>query len=79
MVPLNPEYFVINVIPDLIKGTLSEMVNKRHGCFYALGDIILGLCGKSDFHNLNKMNIESILLRFLSKNDKKLHRAGEYR
>jgi hypothetical protein len=28
------------------------MINTRHGSFYAIGDILLGLNGKSDLHNL---------------------------
>jgi hypothetical protein len=45
MVPLNPRFFVENVIPILLKKCMSEMVNLRHGSFYALGDILLGLSG----------------------------------
>jgi hypothetical protein len=45
MVPLNPNFIVLNIIPKLIGFCGDEMVNTRHGAFYALGDILLGLGG----------------------------------
>ncbi len=45
MVPLNPTFFVSKVVPLLLLKSMSEMVNLRHGSFYALGDILLGLSG----------------------------------
>jgi hypothetical protein len=29
------------------------MINTRHGSFFALGDILLGLAGLSESHNLS--------------------------
>jgi len=44
---LNHFFFSKNVIPLLLNKSMSEMVNLRHGSFYALGDILLGLSGHS--------------------------------
>lgn len=55
------------------------MVNVRHGSIYGLADILLGLGGKSEFHNMYDEAKDSVFLRSMSKNEKKLIKAGEYR
>jgi hypothetical protein len=51
MVPLNPAFMVGTVIPKLVEMTSDSMLNTRHGAFYALADVLLGLAGKTDLHN----------------------------
>ncbi len=55
------------------------MVHFRHGSIYGLGDMLIALKGKSYLHNCKDEMKDSIFLRSLSQNEKKLIVAGEYR
>lgn len=55
------------------------MVHVRHGALYGIGDIFIGLAGKSEFHCMRNEMKDSVFLRSLSKNEKKLIKAGEHR
>ena len=55
------------------------MVYVRHGAMYGLGDIIIGLAGKSHLHNMYDVMKDSVFLRNFTKNERKLMKAGEYR
>ena len=55
------------------------MVHVRHGSLFGIGEILIGLAGKSHFHNMTGEMKDSIFLKSLSKNERKLIKAGEYR
>jgi hypothetical protein len=42
------------------------MIHIRHGALYGIGDILIGLSGKSNLHNLFDEMKDSIFLRSLS-------------
>jgi len=48
------------------------MVNTRHGSFYGIAKIILGLAGQSDKHYYASKMKDSVFLSYLSKNEQKL-------
>ena len=53
----------------MLKECFSDMLNNRHGGFFALGDILLGLNGKGDLHNFSEKSQNSIFLKSLSFNE----------
>jgi hypothetical protein len=55
------------------------MVHVRHGMLFGIAEIIIGLAGKSYLHNLKEEMKESIFLKTMTKNEKKLIKAGDYR
>lgn len=70
MVPINPELICsIKLIENLIKCCKSEMVHIRHGALYGIAEILLGLAGKSELHNLKDEMKDSVFLRSVNKNE----------
>lgn len=53
-------------------------MNVRHGAIYGLSEILCGLCGKGHLHCMKDEMKDSVFLKTLSKNDRKLIKAGEY-
>lgn len=51
MVPLNPAFMVEEVLPQLVEMTQDVMLNTRHGAFFAIADVLLGLAGRPELHN----------------------------
>lgn len=48
LIPINTNYFMENkIIEGLIKKIEINNFNARHGILYALGDILIGLTGKT--------------------------------
>ncbi len=45
---------------------MSDMVHFRHGSIYGLGDMLIGLNGKSNLHNFKDEMKDSIFLRSMS-------------
>jgi len=76
--PLAPEYVAKKILPKLIELCLNESVLVRHGAIYGVSEILLGLAGRSDSHCCVNLMKDSIFLKSLSKNERKLIKAGEY-
>lgn len=67
-----------NIIHLLCKECLNDMVHIRHGALYGLADVLLGLDGKSHKHNMVDEMKDSVFLKSMSYNDRKLMKSGEY-
>lgn len=76
--PLHPDYLSKRILPSLVPLCLNESVLIRHGAIYGVSEIIIGLAGKSHLHCCVNLMKDSIFLKSLSKNEKKLIKAGEY-
>lgn len=76
--PLNPHYLGTKILPKLNDLCLNESILVRHGAIYGVSEIILGLSGLSELHCCINMMKDSIFMKSLSKNEKKLMKAGEY-
>lgn len=76
--PLNPDYLAKSILPGLTDLCLNESVLIRHGAIYGVSEILIGLAGKSHQHCCVNMMKDSIFLKSMSKNEKKLIKAGEY-
>ena len=49
MAPINPKLICQGrIIENLLKCCRSEMIHIRHGALYGIGEILIGLAGKSD-------------------------------
>ena len=78
LVPFNSNYFVDEIIPKLMKGTLSSNLSIRHGSLIGIGHILLGLNGKWDFYHKSRINRKQ-MLNNLNNKDKKILEDSEYR
>ena len=74
----NPNFIQDKILPCLVNSSTDDMIFVRHGSIYGIGDILIGLSGKSHIHNMNDVMKDSVFLRSFTKNDKKLMKAGEY-
>ena len=45
------------------------MIHIRHGALYGIAEILLGLAGKSELHNLKDEMKDSVFLRSVNKNE----------
>ena len=75
---INPKTMIDLSVDELIKRSTCEMLHQRHGALYALGDILIALNGNSKMHNMSDAMKDSIFLKSLSLNEKKLIKSGEY-
>ena len=49
MVPINPKLICdLKLLENLVKCCKSEMIHIRHGALYGIGEILIGLAGKSE-------------------------------
>ena len=76
--PLNPEFLTKNILRGLCNNVFDDMVHVRHGALYGISDILISLAGKNYMHNMKDEMKDSIFLRSLTKNEKKLIKAGEH-
>jgi hypothetical protein len=53
-------------------------VHIRHGALYGISEILIGLSGNGHLHNMKNEMKESVFLKTLTKNERKLMKAGEY-
>ncbi|EGR30268.1 tubulin-specific chaperone d, putative [Ichthyophthirius multifiliis] len=78
MTPLDPEFMINDVLAGLLNYITSDQLEVRHGAIYGIAEILVGACGKSELHNMKDEMKDSIFLRTLSQNERKLINAGEY-
>ena len=78
LTPLKPDYIAHKVLPRLTDLCVSESIMVRHGAIYGISEILLGLSGHSDLHCCRDLAKDSIFLKSLSQNERKLIKAGEY-
>jgi len=75
---LNPKFMVFDILRGLIAKCYSDNVNDRHGAIYGICEIICGLNGKGHMHNMKDDMKDSVFLKTMTKNERKLIKAGEY-
>jgi hypothetical protein len=66
------------MLPSLSKYLGAEQGNIRLGCIIGIGEVLLGLKGLSHVHQLHNEMKDSVFLKSLTQNEKKLIKAGEY-
>ena len=70
MAPINPKFICDGkIIENLLKCCKSEMIHIRHGALYGIGEILIGLAGKSEQNNLKDEMKDSIFLKSMTKNE----------
>jgi len=57
---------VEKILPKLIQNTQDAMLNTRHGAFFGLADVLLGLAGCTHLHNQSGQVRDSHFLRYLT-------------
>jgi hypothetical protein len=78
MVPLNPAFFGGEVLQALVNYLDSDVLNVKLGTIIGLGEVLMGLRGKSHLHQMHKEMKDSVFLKSFTQNEKKLLKAGEY-
>jgi hypothetical protein len=78
MVPLNPAFFGLQILQSLLNYLKSDIINVKLGTIIGIGEILLGLKGLSHNHQLQNEMKDSVFLKSLTQNEKKLLKAGEY-
>ncbi|KRX05461.1 Armadillo-type fold [Pseudocohnilembus persalinus] len=78
MTPLNPKLVAQQILPGLIDLCFNDNVHIRHGAVYGIGEILLGLSGLSENHCMQDEMKDSVFLKTVTKNERKLIQAGEY-
>ena len=76
MCPLNPKFVARELLPSLTKYLNSDIMNIKLGSIIGIGEILLGLKGKSSMHQLQNEMKDSVFLKSLTQNEKKLMKAG---
>ena len=77
LVPFNPSFFVEEIIPILCKRSTDKTLFIRHGAILGLGEILIGICGKSEI--VSKSNTSKYLFSMLTSSDQKLLNESESR
>jgi hypothetical protein len=65
-------------LPGLTALCFNENVNVRHGALYGIAEILIGLCGQGHLNCMKDEMKDSVFLKTVSKNERKLMNAGEY-
>ena len=78
LVPFHPQIFVDEIIPKLMKMTVSPSLHIRHGSLIGIGTILLGINGLWDFHHKSRINRRQ-MLNGLSAKEKKILEDSDYR
>lgn len=78
MTSLNPSFMVNDILKGLLLYSFNDNVNIRHGALYGISEIICGLSGQGHLHCMKDEMKDSVFLKTLSQNEKKLIKAGEY-
>lgn len=66
------------MIPSLASYLQADSMSTRLGSLIGLGELIIGLAGLSHIHQLHNEMKDSVFLKSLTQNEKKLINAGEY-
>ena len=78
MSPLNPTFLAKDMLPALSKYLKVDSLNVKLGSIIGIGEILLGLKGHCQNHQLQNEMKDSVFLKSLTQNEKKLMKAGEY-
>jgi len=78
MVPLNPAFIGKEIIPALLRYLDSDVMGVKLGALLGLSEILLGLKGLSHQHIMHNEMKDSVFLKSMTQNEKKLLKAGEY-
>jgi hypothetical protein len=74
----DPQYVVDKIIPALIKRAESRILSFRHGALLGLGFILTSFSGNIDRKRIDPSQKDSIFIKTLNINEKKLISEGEY-
>eukprot|EP01022_Parablepharisma_sp_SALTPOND_P000943 TRINITY_DN105303_c0_g1_i1.p1 TRINITY_DN105303_c0_g1~~TRINITY_DN105303_c0_g1_i1.p1 ORF type:complete len:1052 (-),score=105.14 TRINITY_DN105303_c0_g1_i1:6138-9032(-) len=75
LVPFNPQYFVTELLPILCKKSVDKTLFTRHGAILGLGEILIGLCGRSEI--FSRKNTAKHLFSTLTTAEQKLLQETE--
>jgi hypothetical protein len=75
---MDPEFMIQEVLPSLVSQTTNANFYTRHGAILGVGEVLIGLAGKSHEHNLKDSMKDSIFLKTMTVNERKLINPGEY-
>ena len=75
---MDPTFMIEEILPTLIPLTTNTNFYTRHGAILGVGEILIGLAGKSHEHNLKDSMKDSIFLKTMTVNERKLINPGEY-
>ena len=78
LAPMDPVFMVSDILPILVEQTTHSNFYIRHGAVLGLGEILIGLGGFSQEHNLKDVMKDSIFLKSMTANERKLINPGEY-
>jgi hypothetical protein len=76
MCPLNPGFIARELLPELGRYLGAEQASVKLGAIIGVGEILLGLKGFSSSHQLQNEMKDSVFLKSLTQNEKKLIKAG---
>lgn len=76
MVPLNPAFVGREVLQALLLYMDNEALNVKLGALMGLSEVLLGLRGLSHLHMMHNEMKDSVFLKSLTQNEKKLLKAG---
>lgn len=65
-------------MPALVKYMQADAMSTKLGSIIGIGEVLIGLAGKSNIHQLHNEMKDSVFLKSLTQNEKKLMHAGEY-
>jgi hypothetical protein len=78
MCPINPKFMAQELMPALINYMQADAMTTKLGSIIGISEILIGLAGKSHIHQLHNEMKDSVFLKSLTQNEKKLIYAGEY-
>lgn len=78
LTPMEPEFMITEILPHLVPLTTHVNHYVRHGAIMGIGEILVGLGGRSSDHILKDGMKDSIFLKSLTVNERKLIKPGEY-
>ena len=78
LAPMDPEFMVEELIPWLIPNCTHTSFYTRHGSILGLGQILVGLAGRNTEHCLKDSMKDSVFLRSMTVNERKMINPGEY-
>ena len=74
----DPEYIVQTILPKLVQRSGSRILALRHGALVGIGNILCAFSGNIDRQRTDPTQKDSIFIKTLSINEKKLISTGEY-
>lgn len=76
--PMDPEFMINEILPPMVDQTTHANFYVRHGAVLGVGEILIGLAGKSQEHNLKDAMKDSIFLKTMTVNERKMINPGQY-